>query len=161
MKKNIFQSFLLLLTLPYFALAETTTTGSAPNPGPAPAPQGRGIQIFDDRVFDLKPSETKPTTRKSSVTGSERFLADEPDYNSEQREQWIESCQPQRDKNLQAFRDCFNGQKRKAKQDLRNKFDKVESEQDIPLEKRLPSSDKSPSSAPAFREVDLDSLKQK
>ena len=96
-------------------------------------------------VFDLqKPSG--PKTTKSSTSGTERFYGDDPDYNTAQREQWIQSCEAEKNKSMEDFRRCYQERKKGSNADLRRRFDRVERNLGQPLgapdrAPRLPSGD--------------------
>ena len=70
-------------------------------------------------VFDApKPESIPPRTSKSTVSGSERFVGEEPDYNTEQRAQWLATCARFKEADLQAYRDCYAKEKRKSRERL-------------------------------------------
>lgn len=98
----------------------------------APAPANRGIQIFDDRVFKLSVDEEKPKTRKSA-SGTERTIAEEPDYNTEQRDQWIQTCSPMGKKSQRAYKECYEGEKRKSRESGKRRINEIERRQEQPL----------------------------
>lgn len=99
------------------------------NAGPAPLgplmPNGY-IQALDPNFFN-SPSDNKNTPPGNSIKGRE-FDAD-PDYNSEQREEWIRKCSPYKDQDSKLFRQCFFREKDKSRLELREKFDAVERRQ--------------------------------
>lgn len=84
--------------------------------GPTVVPQrpAGGVQIWDDRVFNLDGGTVAPETR-TSVGGSTRYLdkTKEFDDNTEQRARWMKNCQSARDTNMKSYRDCMDEQKKK------------------------------------------------
>ena len=55
------------------------------------------LNIFDDRVFDLEPP----------IGPSNHPLGDCIDYNSAQRETWVNACRPHLQTSFIAFQTCF------------------------------------------------------
>jgi hypothetical protein len=100
-----------------------TDSGSS-IPGPL-KPSGY-IQALDPNFFNA-PSDSKNTPPGLSPKGRE-FDAD-PDYNSEQREEWLRKCAPYKDQDSKLFRECFFREKDKMRLELREKFDSVERRQ--------------------------------
>ncbi|NBX75987.1 MAG: hypothetical protein EBQ92_05490 [Proteobacteria bacterium] len=100
------------------------TDGSSSIPGPL-KPSGY-IQALDPNFFN-PPSDNKNTPAGLSPKGRE-FDAD-PDYNSEQREEWLRKCAPYKDQDSKLFRQCFYREKEKMRLELREKFDSVERRQ--------------------------------
>jgi hypothetical protein len=101
------------------------------------APQGpsRGtssVQIWDDRVFDLEPKAPPPETRKGA-SGAERYLGPDADYNRGQRDRWLEACEPMKNVDLRAYRDCFAQEKRKSGEKLQLDRAEVEGRSSLPL----------------------------
>lgn len=89
-------------------------------PGSTPPPsQIQRVQVFDDRVFDLSTDKTAPTTTKSSTTGAERYLADEPDFNSGQRNEALQKCSGAT--TSQEQRECYQKQMDKVRNRVREK----------------------------------------
>ncbi len=101
-------------------MSQPPVAGSQPQTSPAPA--ARGIKVFDDRVFQLSDDNQGRETTKSPVSGTERYLGAEPDYNQAQREEWLTTCAPLRDQDAKAYRDCFNREKAKSLQDVRSRL---------------------------------------
>lgn len=102
-------------------VAENAPAPQQPAPSQQPQSQIQRVKVFDDRVFDLsidKPAP--PTTSKSVNSGTERWLADEEDVNSGQRQQWKETCAGAPDAKTQ--RDCYAKEKQKGVRELREKF---------------------------------------
>lgn len=154
---------LLCLVVPLVSHAELPPERVQPPANPPPAqgqgqtaaPANRGIQIFDDRVFKLSVDEVKPTTRKSP-NGSERTLAEEPDYNTAQREQWIQTCSPQSQKSQRAFKDCFEKEKRKSRDSLNRRVNEVESRQAEPLRNQPPIVDEPKGGETILRGIEIE-----
>lgn len=122
--------FLLLVSLS--ALAEG---GGTAQQGPAQPGVVRGssfIQVFDDSVFNLEPKNPPPTTRKSA-SGAERYVGEEADYNSGQRREWLDACEPMKNVDLRAYRECFNNERRRANDRLRQNQAEVENRTSVPL----------------------------
>lgn len=100
-----------------------TDTGNA-FPGPL-KPKGY-IEALDPNFFNT-PIDNKNTPTGLSPKGRD-FDAD-PDYNSEQREEWLRKCAPYKDQDSKLFRECFYREKDKMRLELREKFDSVERRQ--------------------------------
>ena len=100
--------------------------GAAQQGGPVPG--GLGVKVWDDRVFDLTPKEAA----QPQISKEGRVIAEEPDYNTEQRQQWLDACAPMRDKDAQAYRDCYANQKAGSAKKRRQDFDNVERRQAQP-----------------------------
>lgn len=77
---------------------------------PKPASGGNNVKVFDDGVFNLQSQQNAPPTTKTSPRGNTYYTAEEPNYNSQQRGNWIKSCEHLAE-NPQAYRDCFNAEK--------------------------------------------------
>lgn len=105
------------------------------NVQPSPAPnQNRGQQILSDSVFsDVGKEASGPATSKSPYSGTERGMGAEPDYNTAQRAEWLAKCDQFKNVDAKAFRDCFNEEKRKNSESLRNSREAVERRQNAPL----------------------------
>jgi hypothetical protein len=63
------------------------------------------ITVFDDRVFDIAPP-VQPN--------GDHPYGKPPAYTAAQRHAWIQKCQPLKRTDFRAFRECFEGEKRKA-----------------------------------------------
>ena len=104
-----------------FFLGTLNLYGESPQgqgPGTTPPPsQIQRVKVFDDRVFDLSTDKTAPTTIKSGTTGTERYLADEPDFNTGQRNEAISKCSGTT--SSQEYRDCYQSQMQKFKDRVR------------------------------------------
>lgn len=93
---------------------------------PAPLKPNTFIQALDPGFFN-PPVDNKNAPSVLSPKGRE-FDAD-PDYNSEQREEWLRKCAPYKDQDSKLFRECFYREKGKMRLELREKFDSVERRQ--------------------------------
>lgn len=115
------------------APGQPNITVNVQQPAPSAAPS-RGVNIFSDSVFgDVGKPQTGPVNSKSSNTGTVRTLAGEADYNSGQREQWLNTCAQYRGNDSKAYRECFEGERKKAADGLRQSRDAVEKRQGLPL----------------------------
>ncbi len=99
-------------------LSPAAPASGAQGAATSPAPVPRGIKVFDDRVFELSRDTQPAGTTKSPVTGQQRYLGEEPDYNYVQRDQWLQTCAPLRDQDSKEYRDCFNREKGKTMSDV-------------------------------------------
>jgi hypothetical protein len=82
------------------------------------------VKIFDDSVFNLQSAQPAGGTGggiRTTPKGNTVYSADEPNYNQEQRNRWMKSCESLQD-NRQAYRDCFESEK---KSDLGRKGDSL------------------------------------
>lgn len=119
---------------------------------PASTPQqNRGITIFNNEVFDFPSDRPQPETKVSPVTGEKRYLGDEPDYNSEQRQSWIDKCSGKEN-----FRDCFQNEKKASQDQQRQQFNSVERNQAQPYSDPASVPDSSDKREPAFGGVELE-----
>lgn len=84
------------------------------------------IKVFDENFFSSPP---RGKNGEPLLAPNGREYAADPDYNSEQREQWLEKCAPYKDKDTKLFKECFQREKDKMRLDLRQKFDAVERRQ--------------------------------
>ena len=117
--------------LTIFTIASALALAESP-PAPQGAPQqpaSRGVQVFSDDVFDLTP-KTAPAKTKGA---DGRYYDGEPEYNTAQRAQWLETCAPQKDVDSQAYRDCYDAEKRKSLDGVRRQKDDIERRQSNPL----------------------------
>lgn len=107
------------------ALNKGTVVGSPPG---STGPMSPGyIKPFDEGFFESKPIDIKSAPPGFSPRGRE-YGAD-PDYNTEQREEWLRKCGPYKDQDAKLFRQCFQREKDKMRLELREKFDQVERRQ--------------------------------
>jgi hypothetical protein len=119
------------------AFAEASApAGAAQQPGTTAGNSGYGPNnynygpsfskpsIWDDKVFDLPKTDVNPK--------SDRYQGDPPSYTSEQRDQWLENCAAVKE-DPKAYRECFNGEKKKSAKNLRESFERVERKQSEPF----------------------------
>ena len=92
----------------------------------AAKPSAGSTEVLKKDFFDSKP-EGKPKPADS------RYSAGDADYNSEQREQWLKTCDKYKNKDLETYRKCFQDEKSKSKEALKQSFDSVEQKQSLPL----------------------------
>lgn len=119
----------LRLTAALFFLVALNLYGEGPQSAKPSTPSSSGtgstpstiqrVQVFDDRVFELGVDKSAPTTSKSGTTGTERYLAEEPDYNTGQRNEWLQKCSGEA--NSKAFSECFTREKERGRQQLRER----------------------------------------
>ena len=107
-------------------------------------------------VFD-SPKNTTPKTLRSAVSGADRYVGEEPDYNTEQRAEWLEICAPKKnDPDIKAYGVCYENEKKKSAASLRQNLEggrrqaPLLNSADSSLS-NLPSLDEKPQS-PAFEE---------
>ncbi len=112
MRRLVITSFLIGFAVPVFAEQGQNPPSQGPG-GPSPQRSGSAVQIWDDRVFDLGSKVEPPTTRKGA-SGTERYLGPDADYNSGQRNKWLSACEPMKNVDLRAYRDCFANERRKS-----------------------------------------------
>ena len=150
--------FLIALLLVCFAASaeESLEKGKKNSGGPAAGqdtgtkPQAnRGIQVFDDRVFDLGTQSSPPTTSKGG-----RNLDSEPDYNSQQRQEWIDKCSERGKESSKAFKECFSEQKNRTLGKVRERASEVEQKLAPPKTRSAPILDESRPAEPAFGGVE-------
>lgn len=139
----VYLKFLVCLSMSMrLALAESAGSGNAgaaaalppgkvivaPLPSAQPGNFNPGtLKSFDEGFFDAKKADTAPPPPGTSEKGRE--YAPDPDYNSQQREQWIQKCAPYKDKDAKLFRECYQKEREKMRLELREKFDAVERRQ--------------------------------
>ncbi|NBX93612.1 MAG: hypothetical protein EBQ85_10325 [Proteobacteria bacterium] len=96
------------------------------------------VKALDNDFFLPKKEETTPIPPGISRKGRE--YAPEPDYNSEQRDLWLQKCASYRDKDARLFRQCYQKEREKMLLELREKFDAIERRQGagkVPTEELL------------------------
>jgi hypothetical protein len=96
----------------------------SPPGGPPGRPQngyGWGVNLLNDDIFKLSVDKQAPTTTKSSVSGSERYLDAEPDYNTEQRSRWIKECGGGKEQDPKAYGECYREKKERELGAVRRK----------------------------------------
>lgn len=151
---------LALIGLPALAWAEAPAAPNITvNVQPSPAPnQYRGQQVLSDSVFgDVGKESTTPATSKSPYSGQERGMGAEPDYNSAQRAEWLSKCEAFRGVDSKAFRDCYNEEKKKTQDALKNSREAVERRQNTPLRNATSVPDLGDTGERAFGGVDSES----
>lgn len=141
-------SLTALLLLSGLAWAET------PAPGPSQPPQ-RGVKVFDDGVFILSSDKKEPTTTKSTTTGAERPLAGQADYNTEQRDQWLETCSPLQESNPKGYRDCYKNEKKKTLDANKRRLNSVNEREKSGFRTADPIPDSAPRGNPIMPEVQI------
>lgn len=141
------------LFLSSFAFAEIATPGTPQQPQQQ-QPQNRGVKVFDDGVFVLSSDKKEPTTTKSQ-TGAERPLASEPDYNTEQREQWLETCAPQQEANPKGYRDCYKREKKKTTDANKRRMNSVNEREKQQFRTAEPIPDSAPLGNPLIPDVEI------
>lgn len=124
--------YLLILNLALAESPPSQPSGAQYQLGPNPPSNGQQfnpgtIKVLDENFFSPSPVRGKGGEVEMAPNGRE-YAAD-PDYNSEQREQWLQKCAPYREKDTKLFRECFQQEKDKMRLDLRQKFDAVERRQ--------------------------------
>lgn len=128
-----FKIFFGILGLILSALSSAEQPASAPQGQPAqtvpqpqssyPKPVGSNPN-FDDNFFNvIKKSEV---SKPSPGGGGGRYVGEEPDYNTAQRAEWLAVCEPQKEVSMTAYRECYNGEKRKSQDRIRMRFKAVE-----------------------------------
>ncbi len=143
-------SLLIFSILGLAAIAAFGETGQNAAPqAQGPAKASSAVQIWDDRVFELGQKDPPPTTRKGA-SGQERYLGSEPDYNSGQRAEWLQTCESLRN-DLRAYRDCFAKQKLKSGESLQQSRAEVEGRSALPARNiPIPMYDSEAQRNPAF-----------
>lgn len=95
------------------ALAENGNAGNAGAPQTTPnSSTSSTVKIFSDDVFKVD-SGAQPTGGggyKTTPKGNTVYMAEEPNYNTQQYEAWKKSCEHLRE-NPAAYRDCFQSEK--------------------------------------------------
>ena len=81
--------------------------GDVFNPAPAKAPAAAA------------PTESAPAPKK-------RWVGDEPDYNSAQREEWLEICAPKKEVDYAAYRECYFREKKRSRDGIKRQQSGVE-----------------------------------
>ena len=99
--------------LTYGLLAAEETAKSAEEKPAAKSKAGPGVDNWDDRVFDVQKPPSGPKTSKGVMSGTERYLAEEPEYNSKQREEWLDTCSKYKE-NSKAYRDCYGAERKRS-----------------------------------------------
>lgn len=148
----------LALGLPIPAFSETAPVAPAAPViiQPAnPAPSYRGQPIFSDSVFNnVGKEDSGPTTSKSPYSGAVRGMGSEADYNSVQRDEWIAKCEPQKNQSAQAFKDCFQTERKKNLELLKSNREAVERRQGLPYRNAQSVPDLGETGEPVFGGVE-------
>lgn len=118
------QGGLAIAFIASIAVVSSVNSETAPNPQPTSTPgsQIQRVQVFDDRVFILGSDKPPPSTSKSTTSGAERYLADDPDYNTGQRNEWINNCSSTKDQ--KAFKECFEKQRSEGRQRIKENMNR-------------------------------------
>lgn len=115
------------------AFAETApapTVGGAVTPSPIRPNSSSSmgvIKTLDDNFFNSQSDNS--SNGPSGLSPMGRVYDADPDYNSQQREEWLRKCEPYKDQDSKLFRECFQREKDKMRLELREKFDSVERRQ--------------------------------
>ncbi|MBM4304027.1 MAG: hypothetical protein FJ112_06835 [Deltaproteobacteria bacterium] len=104
-----------------------------PNPYAAPN-QGfnrlnpNTIQVFDNDFF-------KPTPQGPQETASPkgRAFADDPQYNTDNRQKALEKCEPLKNQNYAKYQECYQKDLANVKKGIQESYDEVERKQSMPL----------------------------
>jgi hypothetical protein len=104
-----------------------------PNPYAAPN-QGfnrlnpNTIQVFDNDFF-------KPTPQGIQETSSSRgrAFAEEPQYNTENRQRALEKCESLKNQNYAKYQECYQKDLANVKKGIQEGYDEVEKKQSMPL----------------------------
>jgi hypothetical protein len=123
--KRLFCAIGLFFVFPLYA--ENTQT---PN-----QPLGRGINVFNDKVFEDSPSQSTPPAAAGGVT---RPRGDDANYNKKQRDEWIAACDKEREKSSAEFKKCFEANKSKALGEVQRKQSDIELRQSAPARMNVP-----------------------
>ncbi len=93
-----------------------------------------------------------PTPRPLTLQGNPRYGAEAADYNTEQRKQWLEKCEPLREVDFAGFRKCFEVEKKKSTDGIKRRFRDVEARQGQPFRNvgPDPAAMDAPTKNPAF-----------
>ena len=103
----------------------------------------------------MRPQVNPPTT---TLQGNPRYNSgDQADYNTEQRQAWLEKCEPLREVDFKGFKKCFETEKKKTQNEIKRRFREVESRQGQPFRNVSPGASMmdEPPRNPAF-EVDVE-----
>ena len=111
-----------------FPTAPAGATAAPAYPPGNVSPLGK-INIWDDKVFDIQKAPSPGSkSSKGSIRGTERYYADEADFNSEQRQQWIESCAPSEDKSK-----CFQDKRKANTENIKRQVSDVNARNSDPM----------------------------
>lgn len=119
----------LVIVLSFFSFSLCCLAELTPLP---PTSIGSGTNKgSEEDFFNPNPNGNQQTPAQVSPNG--RVYDSDPEYNSQQRADWIRKCEPYRDQDSKLFRECFQREKDKMRLELREKFDAVERRQGIRL----------------------------
>lgn len=74
-----------------------------------------GVQVFDDKVFELSRDKPREDTVRTSPRGNTLYVDEEPDYNTKNRQDWMDACAEFRGQ-PKKYRECFGKKKAEAAQ---------------------------------------------
>ncbi len=86
------------------------------------------IQIFDGDFFKPTPQGPKEV---NSPKG--RAYAEDPQYNTENRQRALDKCEPLRNQNYKKYQECYQKDLANVKKGIQEGYDEVEKKQSIPL----------------------------
>ena len=132
---------LLLIVEPLVMAEDSAGGGQKPAVIPVPVPaygaqpnsgynrlNPNTIQVFDNDFFKDKPAEPEKT-----ATPKGRAYANEPDYNTENRQKALDKCESLRNQNFAKYQDCYKKDMANTKKGIQENYDEVEKKQSIPL----------------------------
>jgi hypothetical protein len=123
--KSVVSSVAMLLVFCTVPAAAETSPPTAPAGAVGNPSQGAPQKPPEPSVFDLQ-SKPGPITTKSAATGTERFVGSEPEYNTEQRAKWLETCEPRKAVDYNAYRECYQNEKKKSAAAVRESIESTE-----------------------------------
>jgi hypothetical protein len=136
--------------------ASTVTGSPMPLMDPMGPPKRNGLDetFFDDKKGDnVQGKDKRVDNGNSGVSSSGRYYGKDPDYTTDEREQWLKDCESFRTGDQKLYKDCFNKQKQKTLEERDNAFIEVEKKQMQPLKNipqpaplLLPDGDRDPAS---------------
>ena len=112
-------------------------------------------QLMNGQPILVAPAAATP--RPLTLQGSPRYGAEAADYNTEQRKQWLEKCEPLKERDFAGFRKCFERAKKSSNDGIQRRFREVEARQGQPFRNvgPDPASMDAPTKNPAF-DVDVE-----
>lgn len=98
---------------------------------------GNAIPVFDDAIFDTPKTDTALDTIENAE-GKKRYKGKGGNYNSQQQEQWVAKCSIGNEKGSPAYRECYQKEKGRVREEVQANRDTVEkrmgdTENPIPL----------------------------
>ena len=140
--------YLIVIGLMFTSIVKAETSGNAvsspPSASPAvpvapPNPQSsnnsgfnrlnpNSIQVFDGDFFKPTP---QPSNEASSPKG--RAFADEPQYNTENRQKALEKCDYLKNQDYAKYQQCYQKDLANVKKGIQEGYDEVEKKQSMPL----------------------------